>query len=214
MRFSRLIPALALVLAVWPSAPAHAFVRVGIGIGVPFPGYYYPPPYYYGYYPPPVVVAPSPVVIAAPGAAPAPAVVQPAYPPAQTAPPPLAPVPMPEQLKVPPQNITPTMALEPTPDQKAAIDRWYQQLSNADDRARADACVALGRLRATQVVIALSSVLANDRSPLVREAAARGLGLIGSSAALTALQTAAQADDDRDVRSSARFAVDVIRSRP
>jgi HEAT repeat protein len=46
----------------------------------------------------------------------------------------------------------------------------------------------------------------------VREAAARALGLIGAPTALSALQYAAQADDDRDVRHSASFAADVIRS--
>jgi HEAT repeat protein len=46
----------------------------------------------------------------------------------------------------------------------------------------------------------------------VREAAARALGLIGSARALPALQHAAQADNDRDVRNSARFAVDVIQT--
>jgi HEAT repeat protein len=45
----------------------------------------------------------------------------------------------------------------------------------------------------------------------VREAAARGLGLIGSSSALSALQYAAQSDDDPEVRRSASFAAEVIR---
>jgi HEAT repeat protein len=47
---------------------------------------------------------------------------------------------------------------------------------------------------------------------MVREAAARALGLIGSSAALPALQQAASTDSDHDVRHSARFAIDVIQS--
>ena len=55
-------------------------------------------------------------------------------------------------------------------------------------------------------------MLAADRSAAVREAAARGLGLIGSSDALPALQRAAQADDNRDVRHSAQFAAEGIRS--
>jgi HEAT repeat protein len=73
--------------------------------------------------------------------------------------------------------------------------------------------VQLGRLRATQAVEPITRLLSSDRSPVVREAAARGLGLIGSPASLPALQQAAQADQDREVRASARFAVDVIQSR-
>ena len=38
------------------------------------------------------------------------------------------------------------------------------------------------------------------------------LGLIGATQSLTALQHAAQADSDRDVRRSAQFSVDVIRT--
>jgi hypothetical protein len=44
----------------------------------------------------------------------------------------------------------------------------------------------------------------------VREAAARGLGLIGAASSLEALQRAALADDDREVRHSAGFAAEVI----
>jgi HEAT repeat protein len=99
------------------------------------------------------------------------------------------------------------------PNQTAEIDRSLRRLGSTDERARADAMVELGRLRANQAVEPLKQALATDRSPMVREAAARGLGLIGAPSSLTALQTAAQADDDRDVRASARFAADVIRSR-
>jgi HEAT repeat protein len=56
----------------------------------------------------------------------------------------------------------------------------------------------------------LSALLTSDRSPAVRETAARALGLIGSPQAVTALTRAAQADTDRDVRRSAQFAVEVI----
>jgi HEAT repeat protein len=56
-------------------------------------------------------------------------------------------------------------------------------------------------------------MLAGDRSATVREAAARALGLIATPATLPALQRAAQADDDREVRASARFAADVVRDR-
>jgi hypothetical protein len=46
------------------AGPAHARVFVGVGIGVPFPGFYYPPPVYFP--PPPVYFAPPPVVYAPP----------------------------------------------------------------------------------------------------------------------------------------------------
>jgi len=202
--------ALALLLASW--SPVEAGIRIGIGIGLPFPGYYYSP-YYYGYYPPPVVVAPSPVVIAQPPYVQAAPAVQPA-PAAQPSYSPPAPLPpAPEQLRAVPRPLTPAVAHEASPEQLAAIDRYLQQLGNPDERTRAEASVALGRLRAYQAVETLKTILTSDRSPLVREAAARGLGLIGSPASLSALQSAAQADDDRDVRSSARFAAEVIRSR-
>jgi hypothetical protein len=51
-----------------------------------------------------------------------------------------------------------------------------------------------------------------DRSSQVRETAARALGLIGSARALTALQNAALADNDREVRHSAQYAAEVIRA--
>ena len=59
----------------------------------------------------------------------------------------------------------------------------------------------------------LAATLSGDVSPTVRESAARGLGLIASPSALPALQRAAQADGDRDVRRSAQFAADVIQSK-
>jgi HEAT repeats len=207
--------ALVLVLASW--SPAEAGVRIGIGIGFPFPGYYYPPcysPYYYGYYPPPVVVAPAPVIVAQPTVLQAAPPVQPA-PIARPSYSPPAPLPSaPEPINVAPRALTPTAAQEASPDQLAAIDRNLQQLGNPDERVRAEASVALGRLRANQAVEPLKTVLTSDRSPMAREAAARGLGLIAAPSSLSALQTAAQADDDRDVRSSARFAAEVLRSHP
>ena len=89
---------------------------------------------------------------------------------------------------------------------------YLQQLNSPDERARADAAMQLGRMKSRRAVEPLTQTLGGDRSPAVREAAARGLGLIGAPAALTALQRAAQADDDRDVRHSASFAAEVIRS--
>jgi HEAT repeat protein len=72
--------------------------------------------------------------------------------------------------------------------------------------------IQLGRLKAGGAVEPMIRALSEDRSPLARDAAARGLGLIADPAALNALQRAAQSDDDRDVRRSAAFAADVIRA--
>ena len=59
---------------------------------------------------------------------------------------------------------------------------------------------------------AITNVLQKDNSPIARDGAARSLGLMGSSQAMRALIYAAQADNDRDVRHSAQFAIEVIRS--
>jgi HEAT repeat protein len=75
-----------------------------------------------------------------------------------------------------------------------------------------DAVLNLGKMKAAQAVDAVAATMAGDKSPQVRDAAARSLGLMGSPAALTALKYAAQADSDRDVRHSAQFAVEVIQS--
>ena len=70
----------------------------------------------------------------------------------------------------------------------------------------------LGRGRVNAAVPVLIKLLRED-SPQVRDAAARALGLIGSADSLDALQTAALADDSKEVRQSAQFAAEVIRSR-
>ena len=58
------------------------------------------------------------------------------------------------------------------------------------------------------------SVLAAELERLdAAVSSARALGLIGSSKALPALQRAAQADSDRDVRHSAQFAAEVVQTR-
>ncbi len=98
----------------------------------------------------------------------------------------------------------------PAPD--GDVERYQQGLQHPDDRERAEAALQLGRLRAAGSVAPLSAALSNDRSPRVRDAAARALGLLGSPEALTALQRAAQADEDRDVRRSASYAAEVIRT--
>jgi HEAT repeat protein len=93
----------------------------------------------------------------------------------------------------------------------ADFDTCLQQLRSSDEQTRADALVSLGKLRAERAVGPMVKALNSDASPRVREAAARGLGLIASPTALSALQYAAQADDNADVRRSASFAADVIR---
>ncbi len=191
----------------------HGVFALGVNIGVPAPGYYYRP-YYYGYpypvYTPypvysPVVVQPAPVVQPVP-----------AYTPSYSAPSP-EPAPLPSPAST---STTPVPRLTPvaqTPavvvSQSGDVNRHLQQLANADERVRADSAVQLGRLHAMQAVDPLAATLAGDRSPAVREAAARALGLLGSAQALPALQRAAQVDADRDVRRSAQFSMEVIQSR-
>jgi hypothetical protein len=206
MRIGRFLLAGLLVAAV--ASGAQAGVRIGVGIGLGFPCYrpcYYGPyPYPYYYYPAPVVVpAPvvaAPVVVAAPtavvagSAAPAPAA--PAAPTAvaegTTTVPPLAPV---------ARGVQPVSS---NPDVNA--------LSDPSAQVRAEASIRLGRSKDRHAVAPLVRVLQDDSSPAVREAAARALGLIGAPSSLSALQNAAQADEDRDVRRSASFAAEVIRS--
>jgi HEAT repeat protein len=94
----------------------------------------------------------------------------------------------------------------------AAQGNGIEDLNDPDERVRAEAAMALGRRKERRAVTALSKVLHDDGSPMVREASARALGLIAAPASLKALQNAAQADDDRDVRRSASFAAEVIRA--
>ena len=193
----------ALCLALAPQL-AHAGppVRWSVGLNFGFPGCYHPYHCYrpYGYYyapppaviyePAPVVVRPAPVVYTA-----APTVVQ--VPAATTAAP----------------AVQPTAVVQANHAGTAGrIDALLQQLSSPQDTARRDAAVELGRLKAHQAIDPLATTLATDASPSVRDAAARGLGLIGSTRGLTPLIQAAQADNDRDVRHSAQFAVEVIRA--
>jgi hypothetical protein len=188
------------LLGAW-AAPASARWAIGIGIGfpvyAPYRPYYYHP-YYPYYYPPPVIVQP---------AYPPPVVVQPSYVvPAAPAPAGTSVVASPAPELVPP----PAPRAAPPDDRPTDIDRRIQHLSNPDAKMRADVAIELGKMKAEKAVDALTTTLSGDASPTVREASARALGLIGSARALPALQRAAQADADRDVRNSARFAVDVI----
>jgi hypothetical protein len=186
--------AMAAVLGVFlVGSAAQAGWGIGVRIGIPIcaPPCYYYRPYPVYYVPPPVVVQPAPVLVPAPAA-------QPAY---QT------PV-------VQPANQAQTVAAQSpvVAVSQSDVNRHLQLLANADERVRADSVMQLGRLKVTQAVDPLAATLAGDRSPVVREAAARALGLIGSPKALTALQNAALADGDRDVRHSAQFAMDVIQA--
>jgi hypothetical protein len=192
-----------------PLQAGHGITNFSIGVGFGPPVYYRPYwggygyyPYYYRPYPvyvapPPVIVQPAPVVQTVPTT-----VVQPTY----SAPPP-TPVPAPPPLAQT-GTVTPVSA-----SQSSDVNYYLQQLSNADERVRSECVIKLGKLKATRAIDPLAATLAGDRSPVVRESAARALGLIGSAQALPALQYAAQSDNDRDVRRSAQFAVDVIQSR-
>jgi HEAT repeat protein len=140
-----------------------------------------------------VIVQPSPVVVQP--VSPAPATVSHSP---TTAEPPL-------QLLPPPRPVDPS--------RQKGLEVHLRQLQSADERTRAETAVELGRMQVPRAVGPLIRLLKEDPSPAVRESAARGLGLIGETNALAALQYAAQADADRDVRKSAGYAAEVIRSR-
>jgi hypothetical protein len=200
---SKLVVGSAALVALAVAAPGtRAGVGVSVGVRVGGPRCYrpvYPVGIYYR--PAPVYVAPPPVVVAP----------VPVY----------RPVTVVEQVYSPPAPVTTEPPLQPVAAQPVAraaaedtneIDRNLRLLVSADDRTRADAALQLGRLRSRLAVQPLIRLLTTDRSPAVRDAAARALGLIGDSAALDAVQTAAGADQDRDVRRSAEFAAEVLRA--
>jgi hypothetical protein len=216
----------AIVVLCFPWSTSQAGCYGGFG----FPGYYRPYGCYHrygwgwgygGFYrpygfgvvvAPPLVVGGAPMVVQQPALVQQPVVVQPTY-----TPPPPPPSQAPATLPMPTPSTTTANA---APDvmqtvavgsSSADINAALQQLRNGDEQARADAAVRLGRLRAELAIGPIVKTLNSDSSPKVREAAARGLGLIGSSTALSALQYAAQADDDREVRHSASFAAETIR---
>ncbi len=173
------------------AAEAGPPVRIGIGIGFGAPYYYRPYPYYYGYGYPyyPYAVAP-PVVIQAPPVVVAPGTVVSSSPPTIT-------------------NASPTFnAPEPTqltaanPNAQASLDYHVSRLTNPDEAIRRESVMELGRSRSERAMDPLAATLAGDKSPSVREAAARALGIIASPRSMTVLIQAAQADNDRDVRHS------------
>jgi hypothetical protein len=184
----------ALAVACWPAPGAHAGIglSVGVRLGVPCWGPCWGPRYCYGPCYGPVLVAPAPVVVQPV------AVAQPAY---------VAPA--------PPPQVVPSVQPAPTAVRAARAEEpggSLSDLKSPDERTRARAALELGRHKDSRAIEPLGQALREDASASVREAAARGLGLIGSPSSLEALQQAAQADDDRDVRRSASFAAEVIRA--
>jgi hypothetical protein len=225
MSLARRMGLVALVMACCPWSTGQAGVYVGVRVGGPYYrpyygcrgygygygyGYYRPYPLFVGVGVPPVIVQPGPVVVQQP------AIVQPAYPPPGY---PSSSYPPPAQPPAPLPPPTPTTAAAPqAPDLMPAVatspgdfQTYLQQLQSGDEQTRSDALIRLGRLKAERAVGPMVKALNSDTSVKVREAAARGLGLIGAPSALAALQYAAQSDDDREVRRSASFAAEVIR---
>jgi hypothetical protein len=217
---------IALAVAFWGSGDAHAGWAVGVrfggpcyrpywgGVGIGFnfyPGYY---PYYPVYAAPaPVVVQPAPVVVqSAPAVQPGYSTQSPQTPPARP-PEPLAPPTPTSSVEPPaaPAAVTTAAAAGPGSSWKAEIDTCLEQLRSPQEQTRAEALVQLGRLKAARATGPMIKALHEDPSPTVREAAARGLGLIAAPSTLAALQRAALDDNDREVRHSASFAADVIR---
>lgn len=183
---------------------AHPRVGISLGFGFapPFYAPYYRPYYPYGYYRPySVVVQPAPILVTQPVVVQQPGVV------VSQAPPP-APSQQPSLLEV-----TPTPGVVRQTVNQRNVDMFLTQLKASDENVRRDAAMELGRMKAEAAMSALTSILANDPSPSVRDAAARALGLIGSPRALEALGRAGLGDSDRDVRHSAQFASEVIRSQ-
>jgi hypothetical protein len=175
---------------------------VGFTFGHPWHHPCYRPFPVYHYRPVPLFVETYPIYRPVTVVEPVPYVVQPAAP---------TPVlPPPRAVPAPTSSVTPAVARE---ERSPEVDRYLDHLRNPDEQVRADMVLQLGRMKVDRAVDPLAATLAGDVSPTVREAAARALGLIGSRRALPALTRAAQADSDRDVRNSARFAVEVIQSR-
>ena len=195
MKCKRCLLLAGLVLLALSCGSVQAGPYVGVYVGGPYyyrpyyRGYYYYPPVVPYYVAPPVVVQSGPIITTTP------------IPPGSS---PFA------QQQQQTEQVPPPRILETRGDE---IDRLLGQLSNPDDKVRADVAMQLGRMKARRAEESLEQVLTADRSADVRDAAARALGLIGIPASVPALQRAAQNDDDRGVRSSSQYAIDVIRSR-
>ena len=170
---------------------AHAGWGIGVSIGVPgyprpwygYPCYrpYYPYPYPYYVVPPAVVVAPGPVV---------PAVPAPVY---------AAPAPAPSGVAVADARYA------------ESPEKYLLQLNDPDQQTRIDAILQLGRFKSRKAIDPLSRILTTDRSPSVREAAARSLGMIGRPAVWGA--SACRVRGRQPGRAAVRqFAAETIRS--
>ena len=86
-------------------------------------------------------------------------------------------------------------------------------LQDAEPRIRRRAALAAGRVRLSEAVAPLTTVLQSDRDPEVRQMAAFAIGLIGDAAAAPAL-TAALADPDPLIQGRAAEALGLIAHRP
>src|SRR5262249_26280144 len=95
----------------------------------------------------------------------------------------------------------------------AAGDGAMQALGSADERARSDAAMELGRIRAEAAGDRLANLPANGPRPPARGNAPRHLGPYGPPPRRQPLRYAAQADNARDVRHSAQFSMEVITSQ-
>lgn len=179
----------AAMLAMAGSAWAGSHVSVGVRFGVPG-CYHWHGPCFYGPWAPMYYYAPPPFYVA-------PMVVQPA--------PALEPA-------VPAEPTLPT----PRPlSDNVHLTSWQSHLDklrDANEGVRIDSVTQLGRSKSEQAIDPLAATLSGDQSPMVRDAAARALGVIGSTRCLPALTRAAQVDPDRDVRRSAQFAIEIIQS--
>jgi hypothetical protein len=200
----QLIVSTALLGIVTAAVDAGPPVRIGIGIGFGGPYYWrgYGYPYYYGGYPYPY---PYPYAVPGPVVYPAPVVVQPGTVVATT---PSQSFSAPEPTPV----ITNSQVNPVNPNAQGNLDFHLSRLTNPDEGLRSESVMELGRSKSERAIDPLAATLAGDRSATVREAAARALGIIASPRSLTALINAAQADNDREVRHSAQFAVEVIRA--
>jgi len=193
-RFVAPVVAILIGLALTQTSLAGGRWSVGVYYGGPV---YRPWPYYPYYYYPyrPVYVEPAPVIVQQPP----PVVVQ------------QAPAPQPIYQSAAPASMTTSASIQQV--SSADIDFHLRQLGDPNESVRADSAVQLGKLKAARAIDPLAATLAGDQSPRVREAAARALALVGSPNALPALQHAALSDNDRDVRRSAQFAVDIIQQQ-
>ncbi len=186
------------------TSEAHGpYIRFGIGIS---PGFFYGPgPYYYGYpYGYPYYYAPPPAVVYE--TTPRVIVRQSPPPIVETVPPPAPSTPTPPP---PPPSVIPIQNSAPA---SPAVDALMAKLSDTNEMVRRDAAMDLGRMKEAKAVDALIQMMSKDASPIARDGATRALGLIAAPRSLNALIYAAQADNDRDVRHSAQFAVEIIRT--